>query len=91
MNAIELLGNNMTGVYLFLIWTVIAVDIGAIMSILLEEMLYTRRTKIFKTIVILGVPLIGAVFEIWLLRKYKENDTATDNRTDDLFYTAMDI
>jgi len=81
----------MSGVYIFLIGTVIALDIGAIMSVVLEDFLYSKKTKALKIIFILAVPLIGALIEIWLMRKYKEDNVPTDNRTDDTFYTGGSV
>jgi hypothetical protein len=81
----------MSGAYIFFIGTIIALDIGAIMSVILEDLLYSKKTKILKIIFILAVPLIGALIEMWLIRKYKEDDVPTDNRTDDIFYTGGSV
>jgi hypothetical protein len=81
----------MSGAYIFFIGTIIALDIGAIMSVISEDLLYSKKTKILKIIFILAVPLIGALIEMWLIRKYKEDDVPTDNRTDDTFYTGASV
>jgi len=48
----------------------LALDIGALAAVIHEDILYSKKEKLFKIIFILCIPIIGALRELLLLRKY---------------------
>ena len=48
----------------------IFINIGAIISVWIEDIIYSTKDKILKTIFIIFLPFIGAFRELYFSRKY---------------------
>lgn len=69
--------------YILLGATIVALDLGAMATVLLEDILYSGKVKFFKILFILFIPLIGAIRELYVLRKFnKKKHTPSGNSND---------
>jgi hypothetical protein len=77
------LGVHVEHIYILIIIIGIILHVGAIISVWIEEILYSTKVKILKTFFIILVPFIGAIIELYVSRKHnkvhKESVDNTDN------------
>jgi len=63
-------------------------DIGAIIAVLLEDILYSKKEKLIKVLFILLVPFIGAVWVIWKIKKFYKKDNHSDDNPHSFTYNS---
>jgi positive regulator of sigma E activity len=56
-------------------------QIGAILSISNEEILYSGKEKLLRILIVLFIPIIGILIEYFSAKKYSKKETDMDDNT----------